>query len=140
MLNASSIFNGYARWRVSRLHSQDPSDAQRATLGRLIHRARDTKFGRQHDFRKIGTVEDYQRAVPLRTYESFWQDYWRDAFPVMNGVTWPGRIPYFAFSSGTSGGPTKNIPVSNEMMRANRRAALDLLVHHFANRPGSRPF
>ena len=138
MLDTSSIFNGYARWRVSRLHSQDPSDAQRATLGHLIHRARDTKFGRQHDFRKIGTVEDYQRAVPLRTYERFWQDYWRDAFPVMDGVTWPGRIPYFAFSSGTSGGPTKNIPVSNEMMRANRRAALDLLAHHFANRPNSR--
>ncbi len=138
MLDTSSIFSGYARWRVSRLHSQESSDAQRATLRQLIHRARDTKFGRQHDFRIISTVEDYLRAVPLRRYESFWQDYWRDAFPVMDGVTWPGRIPYFAFSSGTSGSPTKNIPVSHEMMRANRRAALDLLVHHISYRPNSR--
>ena len=140
MLDMSALFSGYAHWRVSILSSQDPSDAQRATLSRLVHRARDTKFGHQHDFGKINSVEDYQHAVPLRRYEEFWQEYWRDAFPVIDGVTWPGRIPYFAYSSGTSGGPTKNIPVSMEMLRANRRAAIDLLVHHFSNRPDSRPF
>ena len=47
------------------------------------------------------------------------------------------RIPYFANTSGTTTGVTKHIPVSAEMVKANRRAVLDLLKHHIANRPHS---
>ena len=34
-----------------------------------------------------------RRRVPLRDYEAFWSRYWRDAFPHLHGVTWPGRGP-----------------------------------------------
>lgn len=138
MLDASALLKVYAHWRISRLAEEAAPEVQRATLLGLLHRARDTKFGRRHQFEKLATIEDYQRAVPLRRYEDFWKEYWRDGFPRIDDVTWPGQIPFFAYSSGTSGAPTKNIPVSEEMVRANRRAALDLLVHHIANRPHSR--
>ena len=52
--------------------------------------------------------------------------------------TWPGIVPFFALTSGTTSGNTKYIPCSAEMNGSNARAALDILVHHFANHPGSR--
>jgi hypothetical protein len=78
--------------------------------------------------------------VPLRRYEDFWTSYWQPAFPLLADVSWPGRIPFFAASSGTSTGATKFIPVTWEMVRSNRRAGLDLLVHHLRCRPESRVF
>src|SRR5262249_23595843 len=90
------------------------------------------------EFADLRSVADYQAAVPMRRYEDFWQAYWQPSFPTLQDATWPGTIPYFALSSGTSSGITKNIPVSQAMVKANERAAVDLLVHHVANRPQSR--
>ena len=81
---------------------------------------------------------DYRERVPIRTYEEFWDNYWRDSFPRLVDCTWRGTIPYFALSSGTTRGATKYIPVSREINRANARAVADLLVHHVENRPDSR--
>ncbi len=83
-------------------------------------------------------VADYQRRVPVRDYEAFWRDWWQPNFPDLRNVTWPGRIRYFANSSGTTGGPTKRIPLSGAMLRANAGAARDVLAWHFAARPDSR--
>jgi hypothetical protein len=88
----------------------------------------------------VRTAADYQRRVPLRTYEAFWTEYWQPAFPVLDGVTWPGRIPYLALSSGTTSGATKFIPVSPEMILSNRTAALTALSWLVRARPGTRLF
>src|SRR5207302_2739768 len=98
------------------------------TLLRLVRFARRTQFGRDHAFERIRTIDDYQRRVPLRDYESFWTNYWRDAFPRLQGVTWPDSIPYFALSSGTTSGTTKYIPISRQMLASNQRAALTSLA------------
>lgn len=138
MLDATPLLRVYARRRLARLKRLDAAPAQQAQLAWLVARARSTRFGRDHGFDAIRTVSDYQSAVPLRGYEEFWAWYWRDPFPVLVDITWPGRIPYFAATSGTTTGATKYIPVSREMGRANQRAALDLLSHHLAHRPHSR--
>ena len=78
--------------------------------------------------------------MPLRRYEDFWSAYWRPAFPNLVDCSWPGRIPFFAASSGTSTGATKFIPVTREMLRSNRQGGLDLLAHHLCARPQSRVF
>jgi len=111
---------------------------QRRVLGALLRRGARTEFGRAHGFASIRTVEDYQRRVPLRRYEEFRGTWWEAVFPRVGGQTWPGRIRYFANSSGTTQASTKRIPVSDAMLRANRRAAMDTLAWHFAARPGSR--
>lgn len=111
---------------------------QRRMLTRLLRRGAQTDFGRAHDFAAIRTVEDYHRRVPLRTYEAFWREWWGPSFPHVGGTTWPGRIRYFANSSGTTQAATKRIPLSDAMLRANAGAALDVLAWHFAARPDSR--
>ncbi|MGP9818837.1 GH3 family domain-containing protein [Salinarimonas sp. NSM] len=138
MLDATPLLRLWAARRRRVLDGQDAVAAQDRTLRALVSRAAETRFGRAHGFSQIRSAEDFRARVPVRGYEELWSGWWQESFPVHEGVTWPGRMPFFALSSGTTTGRTKYIPVSTEMVAANRRAALDILVHHLARRPGSR--
>jgi hypothetical protein len=137
-LDATPLLRLYARRRCAGLASLDARQAQEGELLRLVRHAAATRFGRDHGFEAIRGVADFQRQVPLRRYEDFWRDYWQPVFPRLTNVSWPGAIPYFALSSGTTTGETKHIPVSRAMNASNRRAALDLLAFHVTARPASR--
>lgn len=138
MLDATPLLRAYAALRLARLARQDAAAVQRRELLGLLARARDTRFGRAHGFAGIRTVADYQAGVKLRRWEDFWREWWDAPFPRLHDVSWPGTIPAFANTSGTTGAATKRIPVSRAMLRANRRAALEVLAFHIANRPRSR--
>lgn len=133
-------FHRQASRRVAALAQADPVAGQATTLRWLVRQARSTRFGADHRFASIGGVEDFQKAVPLRTYEQLWDDYLRDRYPVLDNLTWPGRIPYFALSSGTTQGSTKYIPVSWTMLWSNEKAARTMVAYHMADRPSSRLF
>jgi hypothetical protein len=122
------VMGRYARSRVAFLDRRPVERLQRQALLRLVRRARHTRFGREHDFARVRTVEDYQRRVPLRDYEAFWQQYWGPTFPFLEGVTWPDHVPYSALSSGTTSGSTKYIPLSRQMLASNQKAALTTLA------------
>ncbi|GGK43426.1 GH3 family domain-containing protein [Salinarimonas ramus] len=138
MLDATPLLRAYAARRRRVLDREDPIAAQARTLATLVRRAEKTRFGRAHGFSEIRTSEDFAARVPVRGYEDFWARYWQEDFPVLRDATWPGKMPFFALSSGTTTGRTKYIPVSREMVAANRRAALDILVHHLGMNPRSR--
>jgi GH3 auxin-responsive promoter len=138
--NVNRAFHRYARRRTTALALADPVAIQQATLRTLLHRARATRFGRDHRFATIGGVADFRKAVPLRTYDDLWADYLKDRYPVLDDLTWPGRIPYFALTSGTTQGATKYIPVSRDMLASNEKAARTMVAYHLANRPDSRLF
>lgn len=123
-------FRAYSRKRMAAIRSQDPAETQRRQLSKLVRKAAGTRFGRDHGFGSIRSVEDFQARVPLRTYEQFWDDYLKDAYPEVVDVAWPGRVPYFALTSGTTQGATKYIPVTNEMLASNRKAARTLVATH----------
>ena len=138
MINATPLLRLYAARRLRTLSAQDPVAAQRRHLSRLVERAMNTRFGHDHGFAKIRDVAGYQARVPLRRYESFWNTYWRDAFPRLDNLTWPGVIPFMAVTSGTTTGSTKFIPYSRNISRATARASLDTLVHHLHHHPDSK--
>ncbi len=138
MLNATPLLRTYARRRLRHLARAKPAETQTRELLALTAKARDTKFGRDHDFANIKSVPDFQKRVPLRRFEDFWTDYWEPVFPHLTDCSWPGTIPYFAVTSGTTTGITKFIPCSADMMASNRKASFDLLTHHINNRPDSR--
>jgi hypothetical protein len=129
------VFDQYARRRVRRLDHRPAGPVQQDTLLRLVRHARTTRFGREHGFDAIHSVADYQQRVPLREYEQFWQQYWQPAFPRLDDVTWPGRIPYLALSSGTTTGSTKYVPVSRAMIASNQKAGLTSLAWFLAAHP-----
>jgi len=126
-----------------------PARVQAAQLRRLLRKAQGTRFGREHGFKAIlergrsgdeALVAAFQQATPLRTYEQLWKDYIEAAYPTLDDLTWPGRMPYFALTSGTTQGATKYIPVSREMVASNRAAGWETIRTHFAARAGSRLF
>jgi hypothetical protein len=142
-LARSLVSLGFAflsRLRCEELAHGRPVWNQQETLRRLLEQAARTRFGRDHRFDQIRSVVDFQRAVPIRTYEALWDDYLRDCYPVFEDLTWPGRIPYLALSSGTTQGTTKFIPVSSEMIASNQKAARTMLAYYLCDHPESRLF
>jgi GH3 auxin-responsive promoter len=133
-------FQLYARLRARELADADPVATQERTLRSLVSKARATRFGRDHHFEAIGSVAEFQQSVRLRTYEALWDEYLRACYPVLDNVTWPGRIRFFALTSGTTEGATKYIPVSAEMMASNSKAARTMLAAFVSSRPDSKLF
>jgi len=133
-------FHAYARRRTRLLGIADSVEVQRQTLLKLLGLAKSTRFGLDHGFASIRAVEEYQSRVPIRTYESLWNEYLKDHYPRFENLTWPGRIPYLALTSGTTQGATKYIPVSREMIASNQKAAKTMVAYHLASRPRSKIF
>lgn len=138
MFDATPLLKAYADLRSFLLQIRDPIETQRLVLQSLLRRASATRFGRDHAFSQIVGVADFQKHVRLRHYEDFWHDYWQPTFPRLVDCTWPGRIRYFARTSGTTAGISKYIPCSDDMISANLRVGEDVFVHHIRNRPQSR--
>ncbi len=104
-----------------------PIQLQTRTLRRLLRAASYTAFGKHYDFRDIlksaHVIEAFQQRVPIHNYDSMYEQWWHRALEQEENVTWPGKVRYFALSSGTSGAPSKHIPVTDHMIRAIRRGS-----------------
>ena len=107
---------------------KSPIQLQRRALKRLLRRAKDTEFGKKYRFHKILSSDDavvtYQRFVPIFDYDSMYESWWKKTIAGTEDVSWPGIVNKFALSSGTSGSPSKQIPVSRSLLRKIRRASL----------------
>lgn len=125
---ADSLLVRYAHHRTAALDRMDAAKVQANALLQMVRQARNTRFGRDHDFDRITSVADYQARVGVRDYEFFWSKYWKDAYPRLDDVTWPGKVPYYALSSGTTSGTTKYIPVTADMVASNRKAAFTTIA------------
>jgi len=107
---------------------KDPEIKQRRELRKLLAKAANTSFGEHYGFadmlKKNNLVHEFQSKVPLFDYNKMFRDWW---FRVLNGetfVSWPGKVNYFALSSGTSEASSKYIPVTNTMLRAIKRTSI----------------
>jgi len=110
----------------------DPYLTQVKTLKKLIKKAQFTSFGEHFNFadflRNPDPVKAFQQNVPIYDYNLMFRKWW---FRALNGeafVSWPGRVKYFALTSGTSEASSKQIPVTGDMIRAIRRASIRQLV------------
>ncbi len=72
----SRLVKLYALPRARRLEQENCAASQQQVLSKLVARAANTKFGRDHGFGEIRHVADYQAQVPLRTYNQLWDEYW----------------------------------------------------------------
>ena len=106
----------------------DPAAAQRRVFERLLGRAAGTWFGRKHGFASIRDHADFARAVPIADYAGR-----KDMFDrILAGepdVSWPGRVRYFADTSGTTAG-IKGIPVTEEIRRSHARAVHAMFAYY----------
>ncbi len=140
MINCTPGFRLFAQWRYNQIQSFDPATVQNAQLQWLLKQGEGTRFGKDHNFASIKTVEDYQQAVPLRSYDDFWKQYWGSLFPRIENQTWPGLYQRFTWSSGTTTGKRKYLPYTDALSKSYNKAGTDLLVYHAMNNPQSKLF
>lgn len=114
------------RWSTS------TEEVQRLQLSRLIREGRRTRFGADHSFSSVTTYEEFARKVPVREYEAF-RSYIMRMVGGEADVLWPGVTRRFAQSSGTSGGKSKYIPVTDTSLRHNHYAGSSDVVAHYLN-------
>lgn len=113
---------------------------QRRVLCRLLHRARNTEVGRSAAFGRIHTPAEYASALPVVQYEDIRPAAMRMVYGERD-VLWPGRTTHFAQSSGTSGAPSKYIPVTADSLRCNHYAgAAQAVASYLGINPRSRLF
>ena len=118
-----------------------PVQQQQKVLTRLLKTARRTAFGQYYGFKKILKSEDlfgeYANRVPIFDYDKMHDLWWHMSLKGVKDISWPGKFKYYALSSGTSGAPSKKIPVTEEMMTAMRKAGLKMFfaLNHFDIHP-----
>lgn len=110
---------------------RDPVGFQNRALMELVRHAEQTQWGQRFRFKSIHAVEDFQKNVPLCSYEDF-APYWTQSLRGIPDVTWPGKIDYFAMTSGTTSG-NKIIPVSQATWKSNQKAGFDTIVFYLMN-------
>ncbi len=100
---------------------------QDKTLRKMLFKARNTAFGREYDFEDMLLGPDikdaFRKKVPLVTYEGM-RPWWQREYQGETDITWPGKPKYFALSSGTTAGSSKYIPVTDEQLKAIKKASL----------------
>lgn len=118
----------FAAWVVWRMNcwKKNAVAKQVYTLKKLVAKAQNTAFGRDHDFVHIQSYADFKQRIPIRDYEDlrFYID------RVVDGeqdVLWPSQPTYFAKTSGTTSG-IKYIPISKESMPEHIKAARNALL------------
>lgn len=114
--------------------SSDPVDLQIHQLRKLMAYANYTVLGQQYlfsnilaAFREGGGKKLYarfQEMVPIHTYQSMYDHWWSKLLEGEEDVCWPGRVKFFALSSGTSEASSKYIPITREMKRSIQRTSI----------------
>lgn len=115
---------GYKRINRKQLSYQN----QLMVLNGLLKKAQNTEFGFFHDFKgllsKKDAVSQFQNQIPIMDYEEAYEKWLHKTIDGHADCTWPGKVKYFALSSGTTGSPSKRIPVSMEMIRSFQRSSI----------------
>jgi len=128
------------RQRELERHQNQGRQLQESTLLSLTKQAADTEYGRAHDFRHVNDYDGFSRHTPLNSYGDLMGMIDRMRHGEQD-VLWPGRVKWFAKSSGTTSDRSKFIPVTPQGLKANHYAGtFDVVAFYLRNNPRSRMF
>ena len=105
-----------------------PAETQRKELERLLRECARTEFGRRYGFGEIRTPEAFAQRVERFDYTSF-KPYVERMMAGEADVAAPGRVRWFARSSGTTSERSKYLPVTDvSLWRCHTRGLRDALL------------
>jgi hypothetical protein len=129
-------------WRIKQIgfFKKNPIETQQKSFSYLLDKASSTEWGKKYCYSSITSVKEYQSRVPVQAYE--------DILPFIerlqrgeSDLLWPGKINWFAKSSGTTSAKSKFIPISREALEdCHYRAAKDILIIYTQNNPSTLIF
>lgn len=109
-----------------------PETYQRYTLRHLLDRGQYTAFGKHYGFgamlsEEVDLAAKFRSTVPIHTYNDMYAQWWHLCQEGHENVCWPGKVKYFALSSGTSESSSKHIPVTQDMIRSIKKVGFKQL-------------
>lgn len=117
------------------LPPRSPQRSQLRVLKKLLRRARYTAFGQTFGFEKIlqskRVAKLFQQSVPVYNYNKIYKEWWHKSLEGETDICWPGKIKFFALSSGTSEAASKYIPVTNDLLKGNKVIMMKQLISLF---------
>ena len=109
-----------------------PETYQKYTLRQLLDRGQYTLFGKHYGFgsmlsKEIDLATKFRNTVPVHTYDDMYNQWWHLCQEGKENVCWPGKVKYFALSSGTSESASKHIPVTQDMIKSIKKVGFKQL-------------
>ena len=128
----SFLVGPIAKYISSKIASESKNSAfwQDKVFLDLINSGKLTAFGKDHNFEKIRSYEDFKKNVPIRDYEQL-KPYIERVISGEKNVLWPGIPKYLAKTSGTTSG-IKYIPITKESIPNHFGTARNALFNYFA--------
>jgi hypothetical protein len=133
-LLGSLLSKGIKLTHIIEQDKKTPFEYQKKELKKLIKEARNTQFGSKYNFNEILAsfnkgknehfYEYFRSRVPVFSYNKIYDEWWHKTKAGEADVCWPGIVKYFALSSGTSDASTKHIPLTNHMIKSNKKTGL----------------
>ncbi len=105
-----------------------PEKYQHITLRKLLETAQYTAFGKAYDFEGLlnsttPIEQSFREHIPIFDYSKMHKEWWYRLLEGEENISWPGKVKYFALSSGTSEAASKYIPVTNDMIKSVKNVA-----------------
>ncbi|HKL36540.1 MAG TPA: GH3 auxin-responsive promoter family protein [Salegentibacter sp.] len=126
----AKIFAKKIRKKIDNWASK-PEATQEKVFKELIKKGKDTKFGKDHDFKNIESYADFSKKVPVRDYEQL-RFYVDKMVAGEEDILWPGKPLYYAKTSGTTSG-AKYIPLTKDSMPSHINAARNAILCYIAD-------
>jgi hypothetical protein len=125
--------------RIERI-MQNPAEVQEMWLQKIISEGQNCEFGKKYRLSEVKSQKDFNELVPINDYESLRIDIQR-MISGENNVLWPGTMPMFAKSSGTTSDKSKFIPVTKaNLFHCHQRGGWDTMCIFQHNFPNSKVF
>ncbi len=138
LLNSVINWINFKRIYQIQLYREHPFETQNEVFFDLINHAKSTKWGKEYDYKKLESVEDYQKSVPLQTYDEI-RPFVERLREGEKDVLWPGEVRWFAKSSGTTSDKSKFIPVTKEALEdCHLRGPKDVFALYIKNFPETK--
>ncbi|MDA0882694.1 MAG: GH3 auxin-responsive promoter family protein [Bacteroidetes bacterium] len=136
----NSVFSWFIKKRIHQidLFRKHPIEVQEEWFEHLLEMGEETRFGEDHGFAELTDLASFKAAVPIRNYEEI-KDYIDRCRAGEEDVLWPGKVKWFAKSSGTTSDRSKFIPVTKEALEeCHYKGGKDLLAMYCNNHQGSQ--
>lgn len=110
------------------LKTGSPRSYQLHVLKTLLKKSRKTNFGKHYKFDNLLNDSDvynaFKKNIPFHNYNQIYNRWWKFCHEGESNICWPGKVKYFALSSGTSESSSKHIPVTDDMIKSVKRAGM----------------
>lgn len=126
------------RTRSIERYRTEAEQLQLGVLHSLLRAGTRTLYGKEHGIVAGMSYEAFAAQVPVNTYDDL-KGYIDRMRHGEIDILWPGRIRWYAKSSGTTNDKSKFIPVSPQNLRdTHYRGGSDALALYLCNNPNSR--